>query len=120
MQVRSLCGPLVPIALGALLLYSNFHPELSLTGLFAHHWPWVLVIWGGLRVVEILAAHSHWLPIPAPLGAGAFLLVVILCAIGSLAHAIERDDLNLFEWHGSRDVRLSVEPPLMVPFRSQE
>jgi len=98
------------IAYGGLLLYSNFHPELSLMRLFAFYWPWLLVAWGMLRMVEIIVAHLRWRPIPPPLRAGAFLCVVVLCVAGSVAHAIEQHDFPSFRWRGSQKVHLSAAP----------
>lgn len=95
MSGRSVFGPLLLISLGALFLYANFHPELSLQAVFAHNWPWVLVVWGGVRVVETILAHFRWRPTPPPLGAGSFLLVVLLCVLGSAAHAYEEGALHL-------------------------
>ena len=77
------------ICVGGLLLYSNFHPELSLRAVLAEHWPWILVAWGGVRVVETALAHFRWRPTPPPLGIGSFLLVALLCVLGTAARIYE-------------------------------
>ena len=55
---RSMFGPLFLILLGAALLVNNLYPEISLTAMFAAHWPWILIAWGGFRLIENIAAAS--------------------------------------------------------------
>lgn len=93
---RSLFGPLFLIVLGAALLVNNLYPEISLTAIFAAHWPWILIAWGGFRLVEnIVAAGSGGAP-PRPIGAGGVFVALFLIFLGSSLHAA-RDPGGLFE-----------------------
>ena len=58
---RSLFMPIFLIAAGAFLLAHNFWPDIPLRAWFADYWPWILILWGGVRVVEVvLAAVLGW------------------------------------------------------------
>jgi len=92
LSARSALGPLLLIFGGGLLLYYNFHPELPLRILFAQHWPWILVTWGGVRVVETILAHFQWRPVPPQLGIGSLLVVALLCAAGTAARRLYEEN----------------------------
>lgn len=96
MNARSAFGPLLLIFGGGLLLYHNFNPELPLRALFAEHWPWILVTWGGVRVVETVLSHFQWRPIPPSLGIGSFLVVALLCMAGTAARLYEESIFSFF------------------------
>lgn len=93
---RSMFGPLFLILLGAALLVNNLYPEVSLTAIFAAHWPWILIAWGGFRLIENIAAASSGGPPPRPIGAGGVFLALFLILVGSSLHAA-RDPGGLFE-----------------------
>ena len=80
---RSLFMPIFLIAAGACLLAHNFWPEIPLRAWFADYWPWILIFWGGVRVVEVvLAAVLGW-SAPRRLGAGAVFATLLLVFLGS-------------------------------------
>ena len=87
MRRKSLFGPLLLIALGLVLLLAQLRPEVSPLRLFANHWPWILVAWGGFRLLEYITALVFRRPVPRELGLGAVLLTILLCLIGSAAHS---------------------------------
>ena len=87
MKRKSLFGPLLLIALGLVLLLAQLRPEVSPLRLFANHWPWILVAWGGFRLLEYITALVFRRPVPRELGLGAVLLTILLCLIGSAAHS---------------------------------
>ena len=93
---RSMFGPLFLILLGAALLVNNLYPEISLTAIFAAHWPWILIAWGGFRLIENIAAASSGGAPPRPIGAGGVFLALLLILVGSSLHAA-RDPGGLFE-----------------------
>jgi len=84
MRRGSLVGPFVLILVGVVLLINNLEPELSLFRLFLQYWPFLLVGWGALRLVEILvsAARSHSLP-PNGITTGEWVLAILLCLLAS-------------------------------------
>ncbi len=89
MRRGSLVGPFVLILVGAVLLVNNLEPELSLLNLFLDYWPFLLVGWGALRLIEILvtAARSHPLPLEG-ITTGEWVFAVLLCLFASGAEAV--------------------------------
>jgi DUF4097 and DUF4098 domain-containing protein YvlB len=84
MRRGSVVGPLILIALGALFLVNNLHPELSVIGVLARFWPFVLIGWGLLRLIEILLWWLRRKPMPiAGVSGGEWVLVVFISVIGS-------------------------------------
>ena len=88
MKRSSIVGPLLLIGIGALFLARNIYPDLPLLDYLAKYWPFLLVMWGGLRLAEILfwAATSRQLPARGVSG-GEWILVVFLIVFGSGLHA---------------------------------
>ena len=115
MPRRSLFGPCLLIALGALLLANNLVAEFSLIALFIDHWYWLLIAWGGFRIVEHSAARLRGRPGPAPLGGGAIVLALLLCAAGSAARGAANHEWRLFRGFWEFDWRRR-EPPVRAPF----
>ena len=83
MRRRSLIGPLLLIFIGALFLINNLRPDLISFEIVAAYWPFVLIGWGVLRLVEILFWWLTKKPLPAyGLSGGEWVLVVFICLIG--------------------------------------
>ena len=79
----SLVGPLLLIAVGGLFLARNLYPDLQLGDYIARDWPYVLIFWGVVRIVEI----SYWAGTAKPLpqrgiSGGEWMLIVFLCVVG--------------------------------------
>ena len=80
MRRRSFTGPLLVLLIGALLLWRNLHPETPLFDLAARYWPFVLIGWGFLRLVEVVAFRRYGVP---SFTGGEVVLVVLICIAGS-------------------------------------
>ncbi len=80
MRRRSFTGPLLVLLIGALLLWRNLHPETPLFDLAARYWPFVLIGWGFLRLVEVVAFRKYGVP---TFTGGEVVLVVFICLAGS-------------------------------------
>ncbi len=88
---KSLFGPLFLIGIGVVLLAKNLDPSITLRGWFAAYWPWILIVWGGFRVLEVLFSRGLGRPAPRGLGFGAVVMVVLLVIAGSAArHDFQR------------------------------
>ena len=61
MRRRSVTGPLLLLIVGALFLWNNLHPETPVFELIARYWPFLLIGWGVLRLVEALAGEGRGL-----------------------------------------------------------
>ena len=82
MRRSSIVAPLLLIGIGALFLARNMYPELPLLDYLARYWPFLLILWGVLRLVEVvfwaatekaLPANKNiqYLPVQLTLGQGA-------------------------------------------------
>ncbi len=94
---KSLFGPILLIGIGAALLAKNLAPNILLRAWFAAYWPWILIAWGGFRLVEVLVHRGIGRPSPRGLGFGAVVSVLLLAAAGTAArHDTERSfDLGI-------------------------
>jgi hypothetical protein len=91
MRRTSIVGPLLLIAIGGLFLLDNLRPDISIWELAITWWPFLLIAWGGLRLIEILFWAARRGPLPARgLSGGEWTLIVFLCLFGSGAFAFHR------------------------------
>lgn len=88
MRTRSLIGPLLLILLGALLLMNTLRPDLPLFDILASYWPFLLIAWGLLRLLEIVVWRIRSRPLPpSGIGGGEWTAIVFICLIGSGLYA---------------------------------
>lgn len=89
MKRSSIVAPLLLIGVGLLFLARNLYPDLALIDYFAKYWPTLLILWGGLRLAEILfwAATDKELPARGISG-GEWILIVFFCIIGLSVHTV--------------------------------
>ena len=91
MKRASLIAPLILILIGVLFLLNNIRPDLSVWRVVATYWPWVLVGWGALRIVEILYSWQAGQLLPkAGVNGGEWAFIIFLCFFGAGASAAGR------------------------------
>ncbi len=84
MRRGSLVGPLLVIGIGVWFLINTLRPDLPLLDIAARFWPFVLIGWGVLRLLEIVVWAARRRPLPAAgISGGEWTLVVFLCLFGS-------------------------------------
>ena len=84
---RAYVAPLLLIAIGALFLARNLYPEVPLMDYLARYWPFLLIVWGVLRLAEVLFWGATDKPLPrAGVSGGEWVLVVFLCIFGASLH----------------------------------
>lgn len=84
MRPRSFTGPILLIAIGVLFLLWNLRPELPLLELLADYWPFALIVWGLLRLVEVVFWALRSRPLPrSGLAGWEWVLAILICLIGS-------------------------------------
>jgi len=89
MKRTSVVAPLLLIGVGLLFLAHNLYPDLPLLDYLARYWPWLLVVWGILRLAEILFWAATEKPLPRRgLAGGEWALVIILCILGGSLDAV--------------------------------
>lgn len=91
MKPPSLVGPVLLIGLGSLLLLHTFRPQLGLLEVFGRYWPFLLIGWGVVRLLEIIYWRARRLPLPTyGISGGEWTAVVLICLIGSGLNAAHR------------------------------
>jgi hypothetical protein len=113
MKHRSLTGPLVLLIVGGLFLWRNLHPETPLFELMAQYWPFLLIGWGLLRLVEVALWREGR---TGGFTGGEVVLVVLICVAGSIVWAarengIHIDSRGLNWWGQSYDYPVEATVP---------
>jgi len=89
MRRTSVVAPLLLIVIGALFLARNLYPEIPLLDYLAKYWPFLLIVWGTLRLAEVLFWSASDKPLPrAGVSGGEWVLVIFLCIFGASLHAV--------------------------------
>ena len=92
---RSLTGPLILILIGVAFLTRNLWQEVPLFQLVAQYWPFLLIAWGVLRLLEVLLEAARSKPLPSGgLSGGEIALIILLCIIGSGMYAADRHGVH--------------------------
>ena len=88
MRKSSMFAPLLLIGLGVLFLAHNLYRELPLLDYLARYWPFLLIIWGFLRLSEVLFWAATDQPLPARgVSGGEWAFVIFLCFFGTTLNA---------------------------------
>jgi Putative adhesin len=84
MRRGSVIGPLILIGLGVLFLFRNLWPEIPLVDLVSRFWPFLLIAWGGIRLIEILFWSMTGKPLPRNgVAGGEWALIFVICIVGA-------------------------------------
>ena len=94
MRPRSLTGPLILVIIGGLFLWRNVHPDAPIYETIALYWPFLLILWGLLRLIEVAWPGSPW---RSGFSGGEVVLVVFICIIGSAMWAGYHNGIH---WNG--------------------
>lgn len=114
---RSITGPLILIVIGLLFLVHTISPGLELLSLFGHYWPFLLIFWGLVQLVEIgiWAARGPRVPYRS-VGSGGWVAVVVLCVLGLIAFQAQSGWWRHVGFHGveflGQDHDYSIAPQL--------
>lgn len=95
MRRRSIAAPLLLVIIGGLFLWRNLHPETPVFDLFAQYWPFLLIGWGLIRLIEVVVSEQQRY---FGLSGGEVVLIVLISMAG----------LGLFEVH-RHGIRISPE-----------
>src|SRR5438105_2067732 len=95
MRRTSVVAPLLLIGIGALFLARNLYPDLQLLDFLARYWPYLLIFWGSLRLVEVLVWSATDKPLPSRgVSGGEWALVIFLCIFGSTVNTVRGISTN--------------------------
>ena len=83
---QSFVGPIILIGIGLLFLANNLRPELSPWRLLLDYWPYILILWGLVRLAEIgfLASRNQPLPKRGVSGGEWGLIIFITLAVSGM------------------------------------
>ncbi len=89
----SLTGPLVLILIGVFFLIHALSPNFQIGELLAAYWPYFLIAWGVLQLLEVCFRFATARPLPVNgVSSGAWLLVVFICLGGMVMSEVRRPD----------------------------
>lgn len=84
MRRGSVIGPLILIGLGVLFLFRNLWPEIPLVEVISRFWPFLLIAWGAIRLIEILFWSMTGKPLPRNgVSGGEWALIFVICIVGA-------------------------------------
>ena len=87
----SITGPLVLILLGVLFLVRTLTPGFRFADLIARYWPYGLILWGLIALIEVCFRFLRNGPIPRNgVSGGGWALVVVVALMGSSAWEFQR------------------------------
>lgn len=105
MKRSSVIGPLILILLGSLFLLKNMVPGLLVFDFLARAWPFILIAWGGLRLIELFWWFSRGRALPANgLSGGEWFLVVLLSVFGSGLYMVRNHE----NWHWLQNAKITM------------
>jgi len=79
---RSFSGPLLLLGIGSLFLWRNLHPEAPVFDLIAQYWPFLLIAWGLLRLIEGIIWYREG-GVRGSFSGGEGFLIILICIAGS-------------------------------------
>jgi DUF4097 and DUF4098 domain-containing protein YvlB len=111
MRRRSFTGPLLLLIVGGAFLWRNLHPETPIFDILALYWPYLLIGWGVLRLIEAVVWNRQGYR--SGLTGGEVFLIVLICIVGSgvwqaRQHGVHFVTNGLDFWGQSYDYPISV------------
>jgi hypothetical protein len=114
MRRRSVTGPVMLLLIGCLFLWHNLHPEFPVFDMVAQYWPFALIVWGILRLIEVMIPRGDgW---RSTFSGGEVVLIGLLCVAGlgvwHAYHAGIHFNSRGLEWFGEQfDYPVSASAP---------
>ena len=85
----SVTGPLVIILIGVLFLIHAFSPQFHIVDLLVLYWPWLLIVWGGVALLEVCFRFLRGAAIPTNgVSGGAWFVIILICLVGVAAFEV--------------------------------
>jgi hypothetical protein len=106
---------LLLLIIGAVFLWRNLQPDFPMFDLIARYWPFVLIAWGVLRLVEVIIWRPD--PVRGSFTGGEIALIVLITLVGSGLFQAHRHGIRLgghgFDMFGDNyDFPISARAPV--------
>ncbi len=89
----SITGPILLIAIGVLFLIHALSPGFRIGELLIEYWPFFLIFWGVVQLIEVSFRSLTGRPIPLNgISGGGWFLVVLICIAGLTSYEVRRPD----------------------------
>jgi DUF4097 and DUF4098 domain-containing protein YvlB len=98
MRRRSFTGPLLLIVIGGAFLWRNMHPETPIFDILSLYWPYLLIGWGVLRLIEAVIWNRQGYR--SGFGGGEVALIVLICIVGSGVWQARQHGVRFFAANG--------------------
>jgi hypothetical protein len=114
MKRQSVVGPILLILIGVLFLTRSLWQQIPIFDLVARYWPFVLIAWGLLRLLESIIWHRDG--VRYGFSGGEVVLVILICVAGSgiwqaHEHGIRFSPRGLDWWGQQYDYSISATSP---------
>jgi DUF4097 and DUF4098 domain-containing protein YvlB len=91
MRRGSIIGPMILIFIGFVFLMRNIRPDVPLMEWLETYWPFLLIVWGVVRLVEVTYWHFSSRPMPERgVAGGEWALIIVLTLVGTAVWGTER------------------------------
>jgi len=112
MRRGSVIGPLILIGFGLLFLFRNLWPEIPLVDFISRFWPFLLIGWGAIRLIEVLVWSTTGRPLPRNgVSGGEWMLIFLICVVGATMYTAH----NYSSWfptgHALRRIAMNMGEP---------
>lgn len=89
----SVTGPLILIGVGALFLIHTISPNFRIDVIFGDYWPYFLIAWGVIQLIEISIRAARGFPVPAGgISGGGWFIAILICLLGWSTFEFRRAD----------------------------
>jgi hypothetical protein len=90
MKARSIFGPLILILIGVAFLLKNVRPDLHVLETLMEYWPFLLIGWGFIRLLEVVVNHSRGTLTSRPgVSGGEWGWVIVLTIAGTAIWGVQ-------------------------------
>ena len=98
MRRRSFTGPLLLLIVGGIFLWRNMHPETPIFDILSLYWPYLLIGWGVLRLIEAVVWNRQGYR--SGFSGGEVFLIVMICIVGSGVWQARQHGVRFFAANG--------------------